>query len=80
MIVAMSTTIAGLFTTPIMLNGRSHAALLPLLCLSIAIVYKTIRCRHVQDIPRAAFALWVTIVAAMYGVGVGLWLLALVFV
>lgn len=44
------------------------------LCLSIAVVYKTMRCERLRDVPPQALTLWITIVFSMYAVGVGLWL------
>ena len=55
-------------------NGYRLLFMLPL-CLCIAVVYKTLRCRRLSDIPVAALVLWVTIVVGMYSVGVGLWAL-----
>jgi hypothetical protein len=43
------------------------------LCLSIAIVYKTTRCRTLSEVPAAAAGLWLTIVLGMSVVGFGLW-------
>ena len=70
----MISALAGLFTTPIELTGIQRFLLMLPLCLSIAIVYKTTRCRNLRDVPVAALVLWVTIVAGMYAVGFGLWL------
>ncbi len=56
-----------------------HKWLLLPLCLSISIVYKTLRCRHLRDVPLAALVLWITIVAGMYAVGIGLWLVYRLF-
>ncbi len=75
----MTALCAGLFTVPITLSGPQHAALLVPLSMAIAVVYKTIRCEHVRQIPGAALVLCVTIVLGMYAVGVGLWLLHLIF-
>lgn len=55
-------------------SGYRMLFMLPL-CLCIAVVYKTLRCRRLRDIPVAALVLWVTIVVGMYSVGVGLWAL-----
>jgi hypothetical protein len=71
--------LAGLFTIPIMLTGFQHALLLLPLSLAVAVVYKTARCEHIREIPVASAVLCVTIVVGMYAVGVGLWLLHLVF-
>ena len=45
------------------------------LCLSIAIVYKTMRCENLREVPLAALILRGTLVLGMYAVGVGLWAL-----
>ena len=70
----MINALAGLFTTPIELTGIQRFLLMLPLCLSIAVVYKTTRCRHLRNVPVAALVLWITIVAGMYVVGFGLWL------
>ncbi|UCF33518.1 MAG: hypothetical protein JSV78_14405 [Phycisphaerales bacterium] len=57
------------------MSGTHHMLLILPLCLSIAIVYKTLRCENLRDIPAAAAILWGTIVVGMYAVGVGLWAL-----
>lgn len=69
----MTGVVGGLFTTAIELTGVQRSLLMLPLCLSIAVVYKTTRCKRVRDIPVAALILWVTIVAGMYAVGIGLW-------
>ena len=68
----MTSALAGLFVTGIELAGWQRMALMLPLCLSIAIVYKTIRCENMRDMPAAAAGLWITIVLGMYAVGVGL--------
>ncbi|HUU82559.1 MAG TPA: hypothetical protein VM243_03545 [Phycisphaerae bacterium] len=75
----MMALLATIFTIPVFMTGHQHAVLLLPLCLSIAIVYKTTRCPNVREIPLASLVLWVTIVAGMYAVGVGLWALSLLF-
>lgn len=69
----MTFALAGLFVTGVELTGLQRLVLMLPLCLSIAIVYKTIRCENMRDIPTAAAALWITIVLGMYAVGFGLW-------
>lgn len=69
----MTSALAGLFVTGIELVGWQRMVLMLPLCLSIAIVYKAIRCENVRDVPAAALGLWITIVLGMYAVGVGLW-------
>ena len=73
----MTGLLAALFTTPITMTGFQHALLMLPLCLSISVVYKTVRCEEVREIPLASLVLWVTMVAGMYAVGIGLWLLYL---
>ena len=68
-------TLAALFTTPFELSGAERLLLMLPLCLSIAVVYKTIRLERLSDLPKAAMALWGTIVGGMCAVGLGLWLL-----
>ena len=69
----MSLVLAGLFTSSIELSGHGRLALVLPICLAIAVVYKTIRCESVRDVPKAAFPLWVTIVVGMYAIGLALW-------
>lgn len=68
----MSDLLATIFLNPLPLPGAQRMLLLLPLCLAIAIVYKTTKCTRVRDIPVASLVLWVTIVAGMYAVGVGL--------
>ena len=71
----MMTVLVGLFTTGIILTGWQRLLLMLPLCLSIAIVYKTLRLENPRELPSAVLVLWGTIVAGMCAVGVGLWLL-----
>ncbi len=64
--------LAGLFTTGIDLTGPQRFVLMLPLCLSIAVVYKTTRCRTLREVPVAVLVLWVTIVVGMFAVGFGL--------
>lgn len=50
------------------------------LCVSVSVVYKTIKCRYVDQIPREATALTMYILLAMAGVALGVWLIYMVFV
>ena len=74
----MNLLFMALIASPITLTGAQRFWMLLPLCLSISIVYKTVRCHNLRDVPLAALALWGTVVAGMIGVGVGLWLLFLV--
>ena len=67
--------LGSIFVTAIELTGLERLALMFPLCLAIAVVYKTIRCHRLRDVPTAVLTLWITIVIAMYAVGVGLWAL-----
>ena len=69
----MTTTLVALFTTAIELTGPQQFLLMMPLCLSVAVVYKTMRLEDVRAIPVASLILWATIVLAMCAVGVGLW-------
>ena len=76
----MTGTLAALFTTGVYLTGLQRFVLMLPLCLSIAVVYKTTRCEKLRDVPAAALILWMTIVAGMYAVGLGLWAVFTIFV
>lgn len=76
----MTPLVLALFTGPVLLTGLQRTLLLLPLCLSISVVYKTIRCERLADIPLASLGLWVTIIVGMYAVGIGVWLLNLLLV
>jgi len=65
--------LATMFIEAITVTGRWRMALIVPLCLAIAIVYKTIRCKKLSAIPRAVGPLWITILLGMYAVAIGLW-------
>lgn len=69
----MTATLAGLFTTAVELSGAQRLSMMLPLCLSIAVIYKALRCQDLGEVPRRALALWVTIVMGMWAVGIGLW-------
>ena len=69
----MTAVLSAIFAQGVILSRRQHFMLMLPLCLSIAVVYKTTRCRRLRDMPAAALALWVTIVAGVCSVGFGLW-------
>ena len=52
--------------------------LLPI-CLSISVVYRTIKTPDLRDIPRTSLTLWVTIVVGMWLVAFTLWVVYLLF-
>ena len=69
----MADGLLALFTMPWPeLSGWSRLALMLPLTASIAVVYKSVKCRTVREIPLASFTLWITIVVGMYLVGIGL--------
>ena len=71
----MTGLLATIFTSSIPLQGIQRLLLMLPLCLSIAVIYKTVRTDRIADVPKAAAVLWVTIVFGMCAVGGGLWLL-----
>ncbi|MFQ5413655.1 MAG: hypothetical protein ACE5E6_04270 [Phycisphaerae bacterium] len=75
----MNTVLAALFITGIEpISGRQRMLLIVPLCLSIAVVYKTLRCEDLRRVPLAAVILCGTIVLGMYVVAVGLWALYMI--
>jgi hypothetical protein len=70
----MSTWLLAWFTTPVQINGVERLLLLLPLCFSVSIIYKATRCERIGDIPLATFALWLTIVGGMIGVGILMWI------
>ena len=69
----MGEDLLALFTMPVSeLSGWQRAGLLLPLTASISIIYKTLKCQTVREIPAASFLLWITIVAGMYLVGFAL--------
>ena len=69
----MSPLLATLFVHPVTLGGWQKTIMLLPLCLSIAVVYKSIKCPALRDIPRTSLILWATILIGMYVVGIALW-------
>ena len=53
-------------------GGIGRLLMLLQLALAISIVHKTLKLERLSELPLAAVVLWVTIVVAMLGVGVGL--------
>lgn len=64
------------FTSAMDLGGVQRFLLMLPLCLSIAIVYKTIRLPDDRSLVPATVALWITIVLGMCAVGLALWILS----
>jgi hypothetical protein len=46
--------------------------LLPPLCIGVAIVYKSIKCRHMSQVPREATVIAIWILLGMIGAALGL--------
>lgn len=67
--------LASIFVHPVSLEPWMRVALVLPLTLAVSIVYKALRTENLRDLPAASLALWVTIVIAMYLVGIGLWVL-----
>ena len=75
----MTFALATLFLDPIPLSGLQRAALLLPICLSISVVYRTIKTPNLRDIPKTSLALWVTIVVGMWLVALTLYVVYLLF-
>lgn len=76
----MTECMLALFTSGIYLSGWQRFLLMLPLCLSISVVYKTMRCENLKDVLTASLLLWVTIVVGMYAVGLGLFILLRIMV
>jgi hypothetical protein len=61
--------LATLFIQPIEIRGIARIGMLLPLALSIAIVYKTIRCQQIKSIPLASLGLCAMIVSTMLLIG-----------
>ena len=68
----MSDLLAALFITPLICDRRTGMLLLLPLSLAISVIYKTIKCRELGEVPLAALVCWVTILVGMFVVGVAL--------
>lgn len=76
----LSEVFQSLFVEPIPIKGLGRLGMLLPLSLSIAIVYKTIRCRRPGSIPLASLRLGFMIVFGMMLIGVILWAVFLLLV
>jgi len=63
---------ASIFIHPLNCSRDLGMLLLLPLCLSISIVYKTIKCRTFRELPLAVLTSWITILVGMFVVGVAL--------
>jgi hypothetical protein len=68
----MSSQLLALFVRQIPIDGFWRLGMLAPLALSIAVVYKTIHCRNLREIPFASLILCISIIAGMLAIGVGL--------
>ena len=69
----MSTMLAYIpFVTPLPVWDYWAWLLLPL-CIAVAVVYKTIKCRYVRQIPKEAAAITLWIILSMASVAAGIW-------
>lgn len=66
----MLNILAAIFVTPIEIRGIGRIGMLLPLALSIAIIYKTIRCSRLASIPLASLSLCAMIVFTMLMIGV----------
>lgn len=66
--------IAGLFTHPLHVETGSGLLLMLPLLLAVALVYKSIRVKHIRRLPLEVGVLMVYMVAGLVALGVGLWL------
>jgi hypothetical protein len=72
----MNDIVASLFVTPIPITGIGRLIMLIPLCMSISIVYKTMRCERLSQVALASVILCFTILVVMGLIGV---ILLLVF-
>lgn len=63
------------FVYPAELSRLQQLLLILPLCLTVSVVYKTTKCAEVRDIPLAVVVNWLTIVAAMFAVGITVYFL-----
>lgn len=62
--------IVALFMQPMTISGAGRLLMLLPLAAAVSIVYKTIHCERMREIPKASFVFWVMIVAFMMSIGV----------
>ena len=63
-----------LFVEPIEL-GSGHIWLVLPLCAALAVVYKTIRVKHLKDLPLAILGLWAYLLVGLVILGLSFYLL-----
>ena len=71
----MTELLATFILHPMTLARWQQLILLLPLCLCVSLVYKTIKCSDIHEIPIATLKNWVTVVIDMYVVGAALFVL-----
>ena len=64
--------LAALFITPLTCDRQTGMLLVLPLSLAVSVVYKTIKCHSLREIPLAVLVSWITILVGMAVVGVAL--------
>jgi hypothetical protein len=62
--------LATLFVEPILVTGLARLAMLGPLCLSVAVVYKTLKLADLRRLVASCAALWAVMVGGLMAVGV----------
>ncbi len=70
--------LSAIFLTPIIWESKHLPMLLPL-TLAVAIVYKTLKLDDLRILPIAAGLLWITILAAMAGITLAIYIILYLF-
>jgi len=65
--------IGELFVHPHVLSFNTILWLVVPLCVSVAVVYKTIRVNSLRQLPRQAATLVILMLAGLFALGAGLW-------
>jgi small-conductance mechanosensitive channel len=68
----MSDLLATLFINPLICARWTGMLLVLPLSLAVSVVYKTIKCRDLREVPLAVLVSWLTILVGMAVVGVAL--------
>jgi hypothetical protein len=68
----MNDLLATLFSNPLTCDRRTGMLLVLPLSLAVSVVYKTIKCHSLREVPLAVLVSWITILVGMAVVGVSL--------
>jgi hypothetical protein len=71
-VTALGCLLAALFVEPMTFGSGVRLLMLLPLAASVSIVYKTLRCDQLREVPLASLSLWITIVVGMMTIGVAL--------